>query len=62
MTIIFLIACVTAGAVRASYSGLRFSATVIVSLLVCLIPTTIGGCCPRSHRGMDRLIRHNVIR
>jgi K+-transporting ATPase ATPase B chain len=61
MTIIFLIACVTLVPFGA-YSGLRFSTTVIVALLVCLIPTTIGGLLSAiGIAGMDRLIRHNVI-
>jgi K+-transporting ATPase ATPase B chain len=61
MTIIFLIACVTL-VPFGLYSGLRLSATVIVALLVCLIPTTIGGLLSAiGIAGMDRLIRHNVI-
>ncbi len=61
MTIIFLIACVTL-VPFGLYSGLRFSVTVIVALLVCLIPTTIGGLLSAiGIAGMDRLIRHNVI-
>jgi K+-transporting ATPase ATPase B chain len=61
MTIIFLIACVTLVPFGA-YSSLRFSVTVIVALLVCLIPTTIGGLLSAiGIAGMDRLIRHNVI-
>ena len=44
LTIIFLIACVTLVPL-AAYSEIALSATVIVALLVCLIPTTIGGCC-----------------
>jgi potassium-transporting ATPase ATP-binding subunit len=61
MTIIFLIACVTL-VPYGIYSNLRFSATVIVALLVCLIPTTIGGLLSAiGIAGMDRLIRHNVI-
>jgi K+-transporting ATPase ATPase B chain len=61
MTIIFLIACATL-APFGVYSGLRFSVTVIVALLVCLIPTTIGGLLSAiGIAGMDRLIRHNVI-
>ncbi len=61
MTIIFLIACVTL-VPFGSYSSLRFSVTVIVALLVCLIPTTIGGLLSAiGIAGMDRLIRHNVI-
>ena len=61
MTIIFLIACVTL-VPFGIYSDLRFSVTVIVALLVCLIPTTIGGLLSAiGIAGMDRLIRHNVI-
>jgi len=61
MTVIFLIACVTL-VPFGLYSGLRFSSTVIVALLVCLIPTTIGGLLSAiGIAGMDRLIRHNVI-
>jgi len=61
MTIIFLIACVTL-VPFGLYSGLRLSAAVIVALLVCLIPTTIGGLLSAiGIAGMDRLIRHNVI-
>ncbi|MGE5124659.1 MAG: potassium-transporting ATPase subunit KdpB [Betaproteobacteria bacterium] len=61
MTIIFLIACITL-VPFGSYSSLRFPVTVIVALLVCLIPTTIGGLLSAiGIAGMDRLIRHNVI-
>jgi potassium-transporting ATPase ATP-binding subunit len=61
MTIIFLIACVTL-VPFGIYSSLRFSVAVIVALLVCLIPTTIGGLLSAiGIAGMDRLIRHNVI-
>jgi potassium-transporting ATPase ATP-binding subunit len=61
MTIIFLVACVTL-VPFGLYSSLRFSVTVIVALLVCLIPTTIGGLLSAiGIAGMDRLIRHNVI-
>jgi potassium-transporting ATPase ATP-binding subunit len=61
MTIIFLIACVTL-VPFGLYSRLSFSVTVIVALLVCLIPTTIGGLLSAiGIAGMDRLIRHNVI-
>jgi potassium-transporting ATPase ATP-binding subunit len=61
MTIIFLIACVTL-VPFGLYSGLRLSVTVIVALLVCLIPTTIGGLISAiGIAGMDRLIRKNII-
>ncbi len=46
----------------ARYSGVTVSLPVLVALLVCLIPTTIGGLLPAiGIAGMDRLIRHNVI-
>jgi K+-transporting ATPase ATPase B chain len=61
MTIIFVIACVTL-VPFGIYSGLRIPVTVIVALLVCLIPTTIGGLLSAiGIAGMDRLIRHNII-
>jgi potassium-transporting ATPase ATP-binding subunit len=61
MTIIFLIACVTLVPL-AVYSGLALTVPVVVALLVCLIPTTIGGLMSAiGIAGMDRLIRHNVI-
>jgi len=61
MTIIFLVACVTLVPFGLC-SGLRFPVVVIVALLVCLIPTTIGGLLSAiGIAGMDRLIRHNVI-
>ncbi len=61
LTIIFIIACVTLVPL-ALYSGIRLSATVIVALLVCLIPTTIGGLLSAiGIAGMDRLIRKNVL-
>ena len=44
------------------YSGVSFSVTVMVSLLVCLIPTTIGGLLSAiGIAGMDRLLRKNVL-
>lgn len=61
LTIIFLIACVTLVPL-ALYSEIRLSATVIVALLVCLIPTTIGGLLSAiGIAGMDRLLRKNVL-
>jgi potassium-transporting ATPase ATP-binding subunit len=61
MTVIFLIAGVTL-VPFGLYSGLRLSVTVIVALLVCLIPTTIGGLISAiGIAGMDRLIRKNII-
>ena len=61
LTIIFLIVCVTLWPI-AGYSGTVLSVTVLIALLVCLIPTTIGGLLSAiGIAGMDRLIRFNVI-
>src|ERR1700737_3339970 len=61
LTIIFLLAVVTLQPF-AIYSGAPQSVFVLVSLLVCLIPTTIGGLPSASGiAGMDRLIQRNVI-
>src|SRR5580700_3108476 len=61
LTIIFLLAVVTLQPF-AVYSGAPQSIFVLVSLLVCLIPTTIGGLLSAiGIAGMDRLIQRNVI-
>ena len=61
LTVIFLLACVTLVPL-AVYSGVKLSATAVVALLVCLIPTTIGGLLSAiGIAGMDRLLRKNVI-
>jgi K+-transporting ATPase ATPase B chain len=61
LTIIFLLACVTLVPL-AKYSTLTLSVTAIVALLVCLIPTTIGGLLSAiGIAGMDRLLKKNVI-
>ena len=61
LTLIFLIVCVSLWPL-AKYSGTVLSATVLIALLVCLIPTTIGGLLSAiGIAGMDRLIRFNVI-
>jgi potassium-transporting ATPase ATP-binding subunit len=61
LTIIFLLACVTLVPL-ARYSSLALSATAVVALLVCLIPTTIGGLLSAiGIAGMDRLLKKNVI-
>ena len=67
MTIIFLIACVTLlpfslYSVKAAGQGTPITVTVLVALLVCLIPTTIGGLLSAiGIAGMDRMIQANVI-
>ena len=61
LTIIFLLAVVTLQPF-AIYSGSSQTVFVLVSLLVCLIPTTIGGLLSAiGIAGMDRLIQHNVL-
>ena len=66
-TIIFLIVCITLlpfsiYSVNSIGAGTPVTITVLVALLVCLIPTTIGGLLPAiGIAGMDRLIRRNVI-
>jgi len=61
LTIIFLLAVVTLQPF-AMYSSAPQNVFVLVSLLVCLIPTTIGGLLSAiGIAGMDRLIQHNVL-
>ena len=62
LTLVFLFACVTL-VPMALYSGMTsVSVTVIVALLVCLIPTTIGGLLSAiGIAGIDRLLRKNVL-
>ncbi len=67
LTIIFLLATVTLlpfsiYAVVSSGNGTPITVTVLAALLVCLIPTTIGGLLPAiGIAGMDRMIQANVI-
>jgi len=61
LTIIFLIAVVTLEGF-AHYSGSILGIPVLAALLVCLIPTTIGGLLSAiGIAGMDRLVRFNVL-
>jgi len=61
LTIVFLLAVVTLQPF-AIYSGSPQTVFVLVSLLVCLIPTTIGGLLSAiGIAGMDRLVQHNVL-
>jgi len=61
LTIIFLLAVVTLQPF-ALYSGAPQTVFVLISLLVCLIPTTIGGLLSAiGIAGMDRLVQHNVL-
>ncbi|MBI5434746.1 MAG: potassium-transporting ATPase subunit KdpB [Planctomycetes bacterium] len=67
MTLVFLLAVATLlpfshFAVAATGQGAPIGLSVLVALLVCLIPTTIGGLLSAiGIAGMDRLIRKNVI-
>jgi K+-transporting ATPase ATPase B chain len=61
LTFIFLLVVVTLEAF-AQYSGGTVSIPVLIALLVCLIPTTIGGLLSAiGIAGMDRLVQHNVL-
>src|SRR5215469_12518092 len=61
LTIIFLLAVVTLEPF-AVYSHAPQTVFVLISLLVCLIPTTIGGLLSAiGIAGMDRLVQHNVL-
>ncbi|MEO9001637.1 MAG: potassium-transporting ATPase subunit KdpB [Rhodanobacter sp.] len=66
-TLIFLLACATLlpysiYSVQAAGSGSPITLTVLIALLVCLIPTTIGALLSAiGIAGMDRMIRANVI-
>jgi K+-transporting ATPase ATPase B chain len=67
LTIVFLVTTVTLSpfstyAVATSRAGTPVTVTVLVALLVCLIPTTIGGLLSAiGIAGMDRMIQQNVI-
>ena len=67
LTIVFLLACATLlpyslYSVKAAGQGIPITVTVLVALLVCLIPTTIGGLLSAiGIAGMDRMIQANVI-
>lgn len=66
-TIIFLMVCITLlpfslFSIHTAGQGTPITITVLVALLVCLIPTTIGGLLSAiGIAGMDRLIQRNVI-
>ena len=61
LTIVFLVAVATVEPF-AIYSGTVLSVTTLIALLVCLIPTTIGGLLSSiGIAGMDRLLKRNVL-
>jgi K+-transporting ATPase ATPase B chain len=61
LTVIFLLV-ILALKPFGTYSGVAFSITTLIALLVCLIPTTIGGLLSAiGIAGMDRLLQRNVL-
>ncbi|MEU6404972.1 potassium-transporting ATPase subunit KdpB [Streptomyces sp. NPDC046985] len=61
LTIVFLLACATLPPF-AAYAGAHLTMVVLVALLVCLIPTTIGALLSAiGIAGMDRLVQRNVL-
>jgi len=61
LTIVFLLATVTLKPF-AIYSGSDVTVTVLIALLVCLIPTTIGALLSAiGIAGMDRVLQHNIL-
>jgi K+-transporting ATPase ATPase B chain len=61
LTLVFLLVVVTLQPF-ASYAGTSVPVPVLISLLVCLIPTTIGALISAiGIAGMDRLVQHNVL-
>ena len=61
LTLIFLLVCVTLKPFGL-YASAVFSVPVLVALLVCLIPTTIGGLLSAiGIAGMDRVLQRNVL-
>ncbi|MFD0507551.1 potassium-transporting ATPase subunit KdpB [Streptomyces chiangmaiensis] len=61
LTIVFLLACATLPPF-ANYAGTHLTMVVLVALLVCLIPTTIGALLSAiGIAGMDRLVQRNVL-
>ncbi|MCX3287670.1 potassium-transporting ATPase subunit KdpB [Streptomyces sp. NEAU-H22] len=61
LTIVFLLACATLPPL-ADHAGTRLTLVVLVALLVCLIPTTIGALLSAiGIAGMDRLVQRNVL-
>jgi K+-transporting ATPase ATPase B chain len=61
LTLIFLLVVMTLKPFG-TYAGIEFTTPVLIALLVCLIPTTIGGLLSAiGISGIDRLIRRNVM-
>jgi len=61
LTVLFIVVVVTLPAF-AAYMGVSTTVPILISLLVCLMPTTIGGLLPAiGIAGTDRLLQHNII-
>lgn len=61
LTVLFLVVVITLK-FFAGYMSVAIAIPVLIALLVCLMPTTIGGLLPAiGIAGMDRLLSHNVI-
>lgn len=61
LTLLFIVVVVTLG-LYAQYMHVTIAIPILISLLVCLMPTTIGGLLPAiGIAGMDRLMGKNVV-
>ena len=61
LTALFIVVVITLMAFS-NYMGVAISIPILIALLVCLMPTTIGALLPAiGIAGMDRLLQHNVI-
>ena len=61
LTALFIAVVITLPAF-AGYMGISISIPILIALLVCLMPTTIGALLPAiGIAGMDRLLQHNVV-
>ncbi len=61
LTALFIVVVITLTAFS-NYMGVTISMPILIALLVCLMPTTIGALLPAiGIAGMDRLLQHNVI-
>jgi K+-transporting ATPase ATPase B chain len=61
LTVLFIVVVVTLPAF-AGYMGVSTTVPILIALLVCLMPTTIGGLLPAiGIAGTDRLLQHNII-
>ena len=61
LTALFIVVVISLVAFS-NYMGVTISIAILIALLVCLMPTTIGALLPAiGIAGMDRLLQHNVI-